>query len=65
MDVSIAGTCSNTGKYIRLRSLERDLEREWWCFELLGDLDDSIFSVFLLGDGDTVLGKSTGSLSLT
>lgn len=64
-NVTIGGKYSNAGEYIRLRSLERDLEREWWCFELLGDLDDSIFTVFLLDDGKTVLGKPNDSLSLT
>lgn len=25
-----------------LRFLERERDREWWCLELLGDLDESI-----------------------
>lgn len=33
---------ANVGEYLRFLSLERDRDREWWCLELLGDLDDPI-----------------------
>lgn len=32
--------CGTVDEYLRF--LEREREREWWCLELLGDLDDSI-----------------------